>query len=292
MIVRLPCHDPFPLAESHADHPHLYLGRPVSIKAMICLDTVGALGIPRTGILGIFHALAPFTKNREFMETHVATSCTDTAVPGFAEVDKICHALALHEYRQPFKPTMMHVPATSTQNLIQMWFIGAHGNIGHDTETGSLADIPLAWILQQLHDSGIICNKAKLRLRFPRTALTPRPVSDIASVDWVNDPVNRSLTGFYHLLGSTIRQPGGYFRFGFETREFIHPTVALRNRGLNDKPVIQGYTYNRGPNGTGYWEKNDCRAGTGSSIKSMEPLRIPVPKLGEYEAYLLGIALE
>ncbi|KAI3327309.1 hypothetical protein HD806DRAFT_389159 [Xylariaceae sp. AK1471] len=263
-----------------ADHLRVkYRCKPVTIKALICLDTVGSLGIPRTGIFGLFDFLTPFIKNREFLETNVSSN-----------VEYLYHALALHEYRRPFVPTLMHVPAHHGDRLQQVWFIGSHSNMGRDKATGSLADIVLAWIIQKLYDIlSLTFNERKLAIRFPRMNANPIPVTEITSHTWLNDPVKRSKSGVWHLMGGATRQPGEYYQHGLVTNEHIHPTVAMRNYGVKQSdPVINGYTYCPSPEGLQYWER-DRGSGTGLS---MDPLRITVARFGALEAKLLGIALD
>lgn len=58
-------------------------GRDVRIKKLICLDTVGALGIPRTGVFGLVNILQPFIQKYEFMETDAASSQRLAPFPPF-----------------------------------------------------------------------------------------------------------------------------------------------------------------------------------------------------------------
>ncbi|KAI8635267.1 hypothetical protein F5Y19DRAFT_5640 [Xylariaceae sp. FL1651] len=256
-----------------------YHCRPVSIKALICLDTVGSLGIPRTGIFGLFGILVPFVKKHEFLETNMSSN-----------VENMCHALALQEYRKPFIPTLIYVPPERAARLQQVWFLGSHPNIGRDRETGSLADIVLAWLLQKLQDIlGLRFNEVKLLIRFPRSSAAPIPVTDTRSHTWLNDPIKQSKTGIWHLMGCATRQPGEYYQLDHVTSEYIHPTVAMRNYGVKpNDPAIRGYSYHPSPEGPGYWER-DRRTDTGLS---MDPLRIPVAEFGALEARLLSIALD
>ncbi|KEY65493.1 hypothetical protein S7711_09284 [Stachybotrys chartarum IBT 7711] len=264
-----------------ADHLRVkYKCRQVHVQALICVDTVGSLDIPYSGIYGVFKIIFPFIKKQDFMETNVSSV-----------VQRMRHALALHEYRGSFEPTMMHVPENRGHVLQQVWFLGSHADIGRDRETGSLGDIILAWILQQLQDiPGMTFKEELLRVRFPRSSNPICAISDADRHDWVHDPIKRSKTGIWHLLGTKTRQPGKYAKSGMVTNEWIHPTVRIRNYGMGTHdPVIKGYSHVTEPNGRVFWESGNMHNGGGSSN---EVLRVPEAPWGDLEAYLLGIELE
>lgn len=100
------------------------------------------------------------------------------------------HALALHETRGRFKPTLMHIKDDSTQELDQVWFIGSHAGVGQN-EQGCIGDIVLAWLVSKLEVAGVKFNEEKLAVRFPRLQ-DAHPLSDTQYHEWVQDPVRRS----------------------------------------------------------------------------------------------------
>ncbi|MGL4311207.1 MAG: DUF2235 domain-containing protein [Paracoccaceae bacterium] len=63
------------------------------------------------------------------------------------------HALALNETRAAFAPVMWHCPPDWKGNVEQVWFRGAHGDIGGQiggyTRSRPLANIPLVWMLER-----------------------------------------------------------------------------------------------------------------------------------------------
>lgn len=101
------------------------------------------------------------------------------------------HALALHEARGPFEPTLMHIKDESTQELDQVWFIGSHGDVGLDNEQGCIGDIVLAWVIAKLEAVGVKFDEEKLLVRFPRLQ-DAHPLRDAQHHEWVHDPVRRS----------------------------------------------------------------------------------------------------
>ena len=69
------------------------------------------------------------------------------------------HALALHETRAVFDPVMWACPAESVGRVQQVWFRGAHGDIGgmigRYTASRPLANIPLVWMIESAASVGL-----------------------------------------------------------------------------------------------------------------------------------------
>ena len=63
------------------------------------------------------------------------------------------HALAMHETRAAFAPVLWDAPAADAGRVEQVWFRGAHGDIGgqlgHHQMARPLANIPLVWMLER-----------------------------------------------------------------------------------------------------------------------------------------------
>ncbi|KAI0152955.1 hypothetical protein GGR57DRAFT_468430 [Xylariaceae sp. FL1272] len=266
-----------------ADHLRVkYKCRDITIKSLVCIDTVGAMGIPRTGLFSLLNILHPFIKKSEFLGTDVASN-----------VELMFHALALHESRGPFRPTLMHVPENRRDNIKQVYFIGSHSDVARPSANGDLCNIVLAAVLEHWHGiHGIVFNEEKLRICFPHAGATS-PLSEATAHDWVFDPIRPSATGFWRLLGRHTRQPGQYFEFGLATNETIHATVRLRGYGMDKgNPAIVGYQVRAEPDQSFTWHRGQDRVSTNSSGGSMEPLTIREEPLGLYEAWLHGVSLE
>lgn len=69
------------------------------------------------------------------------------------------HALAIHETRVAFEPVLWSSPAGWQGRVQQMWFRGAHGDIGgmigDDALARPLANIPLVWMLDRAEAVGM-----------------------------------------------------------------------------------------------------------------------------------------
>ncbi|WP_054462874.1 DUF2235 domain-containing protein [Phaeobacter sp. 11ANDIMAR09] len=69
------------------------------------------------------------------------------------------HALALDETRDVFKPVLWTCPEGWNGRIEQVWFHGAHGDIGgqlagHE-EARPLSNLPLVWMLEKAEDCGL-----------------------------------------------------------------------------------------------------------------------------------------
>lgn len=99
-------------------------------------DTVKALGL-RLPLLWMLSE-----KNHAFHNHHLGSSIRH----GF-------HALALHETRAVFAPVLWDCPPGWEGNVEQLWFRGAHGDIGgqigQTAAARPLANIPLVWMMDR-----------------------------------------------------------------------------------------------------------------------------------------------
>ena len=108
------------------------------IKFLGVWDTVGALGVP----VGLFAAAAA----RQFA-FHDTNPC--------AAMEHGCHALATDEHRHDFVPTLWTEPAPRGVLIEQVWFAGAHADVGGGYVTRALADIPLVWMAKKAEHDGL-----------------------------------------------------------------------------------------------------------------------------------------
>lgn len=226
---------------------------PVPITTIGCFDTVGALGIPTLPIPGLRDLVSGVnTKRYQFLDT--------TLSPGILNA---FHALALDERRRPFSPTLWRKREGlhDAVNLKQCWFPGVHTNVGGGYTDQEIADITLAWMIQQ-------CSPF---LAFNRSYLR-RIVENRGDGkgEWAAGKVEESFRGFHVLGGSKIRTPGGY---GEGTEETIHVSVRLR------KKVVGGWRC-RAMEGWGWDEGERCWR-MGERVLREE-------ELGDWEVELAG----
>jgi uncharacterized protein (DUF2235 family) len=129
--------------EDHPDSPKMKrfrdnYAREIEIKFIGVWDTVGALGIPISG-------LRHLTRNKR--EFH------DVTLSGI--VKNACHALAIDEQRDPFRPTLWTGDAKPGQNVEQVWFAGVHSDNGGGSREGGLAGITFMWMKQKAEACGL-----------------------------------------------------------------------------------------------------------------------------------------
>lgn len=114
----------FRAAHSHASR---------SVKFVGVWDTVGAMGIPLS-FLGLFD------DKDEFYDTKIGSN-----------VEVARHAMAIDEHRSDFEPTIWN--EKPTMDLVQVWFPGAHSNIGGsykpDADGSLLSDNALDWMIKE-----------------------------------------------------------------------------------------------------------------------------------------------
>ncbi|KAI0540875.1 hypothetical protein GGR58DRAFT_520988 [Xylaria digitata] len=187
------------------------------------------------------------------------------------------HALALDETRCPFTPTLWErrPQEQDTSDLRQVWFPGSHANIGGGYLDQGVADITLAWMMDQLSSVGCEFRSDALERAFETTVkcYTSEELESVLRhrkhkpISWAektiyesNKPIRpwalqsiQSATGpLYNLLGAVPRAPGMYkkvdpkngrplIEFLQDTNERIHSSVRVRlaceGLGLNDSGV-------------------------------------------------------
>lgn len=138
--------------------------RDVEIAFLGVWDTVGALGIPGT-VLNDLTA-----RKYEFHDT------TPSRI-----IRRGRHALAIDEHRDEFEPTLWTEPAPEGCDIRQVWFAGAHSDVGGGYGDHRLSDIPLFWMAQEAEASGLVLDWEML----PREeALDPLAPQHESRLNW------------------------------------------------------------------------------------------------------------
>src|SRR6266446_4976907 len=163
----------------------------IPIRMIGAWDTVGVLGIPLRGLRSLTHAKYQFH---------------DTELSGIVQL--ACHALAVDEHRAPFAPTLWTYKAKTGQQVEQVWFCGAHSDIGGGYAETGLLDIALDWMLEKARSAG---------LAFDSQAMAAYPLH--------GNPLGKlhdSKTGLYRLT------PGIDRVIGSDPTQSLHPSVRQR----------------------------------------------------------------
>jgi len=119
------------------------------IRFIGVFDTVGALGIPLSGVV----------YGRDQYQFH------DTRLSRI--VDSAYQALAVDEHRKDYSPVLW-TPSEATQTadmerawlsgnreVEQRWFVGVHANIGGGYKDDKLCNLPLQWIQSKAEAAGV-----------------------------------------------------------------------------------------------------------------------------------------
>ncbi|KAI9494820.1 hypothetical protein BDB00DRAFT_871094 [Zychaea mexicana] len=123
--------------------------REPEIRFLGCFDTVGSLGVPclpwylgGSLLWSLFHGL------HNFHDTKLSP-----------KVKSAFHALAIHEERAWFRPTLMKYGShkKSDQELQQIWFPGTHSDvIGGPKASRVLSNHSLRWMMTKAQDCGLV----------------------------------------------------------------------------------------------------------------------------------------
>lgn len=140
-------------------------------------DTVGSLGFPRW--------LEAITRpHTDYHQVDLPFNVTHAR-----------HALALHELRKDYRPTLWRGkhPRSSSQTLRQCWFAGAHADVGGGYSETGLADLALIWMAEE----AARVSAGTPPMFWSRTTLAP------AIGDTV---VHQESGGLWRVLGPVIRE--------------------------------------------------------------------------------------
>jgi uncharacterized protein (DUF2235 family) len=123
-----------------------------NIAFMGVWDTVGTLGIPG-GIPWIpSNWLHQFNKRWSFHDVKLSRI-----------VERAYQALAIDERRQQFEPALWEQqPGAGGQVLEQVWFAGAHSNVGGGYPDSGLSDIALRWMADKAVAAGLALDEERL----------------------------------------------------------------------------------------------------------------------------------
>lgn len=133
-----------------------YANRDLRIKFIGLWDTVGALGVPVTSMLrGLSQSRHGFH---------------DTRLSGM--IDHAYHAMALDEGRYTFEQSPWKGMPKDKQRVEQVWFAGAHSDVGGGYKESGLSDIAFQWMAEKAAGCGLMLSTEYLS---DRTKVNPDP---------------------------------------------------------------------------------------------------------------------
>jgi hypothetical protein len=169
---------------SHEDAPIHFLG---------VWDTVGSLGIPIDGLPIPEFVSKRWTFHDTDLSSHVAAAY---------------QALAIDEERRPFSPTLWtRQDHADGQLLEQVWFAGAHSDVGGGYPEPELAEIPLLWMIDRARARGLAFDRGHFVVSPPlAVSEVRRTLAEQVAPDAVGTK-HDSMTLMYRLLGRRPRTP-------------------------------------------------------------------------------------
>jgi uncharacterized protein (DUF2235 family) len=217
---------------SHGEAPIRFLG---------VWDTVGALGSP------LYRNPLTALLNRRWQFHDVALS---------RSVQAAFQALAIDESRRPYTPAVWEQnPKAEDQILEQVWFPGAHSDVGGGYADSSLSDVTLGWMADRARSCGLVLQEGAFA--WPDGDARP-------SGDFVPDPrgeLHDSATGLARLLGRAVRHLGST-PLG---RESVSSTALVRSeQDASYRPSNLGSFVGASPDGVvqvGPWRSSGRSGG-------------------------------
>jgi hypothetical protein len=129
------------------------------------------------------------------------------------------HALALHELREKFLPDPL-IKSKPEQSLVQVWFAGAHSDVGGGYETSALSDHSLLWMAEE-------ATRLDLSVDYGLIPIEPDVTSDI------HQQLNAPHALFRYECRSALHDLREDPDSDTAATHWIHPS-ALRRLGLRD----------------------------------------------------------
>lgn len=90
-----------------------------------------------------------------FTDNHVHFRADNEVIDVPENISHVRHALALHELREQFEPLFWRMRQGGGQSLEQVWFAGAHADVGGGYPSASLANIALEWMAWEAKRLGL-----------------------------------------------------------------------------------------------------------------------------------------
>ncbi|KAJ5234331.1 uncharacterized protein N7469_003499 [Penicillium citrinum] len=190
------------------------------------------------------------------------------------DIEYAFQALALDEDRASFSPALWERPPNVRTDLRQVWFPGAHSNVGGGLPDQEIANISMAWMMDQLASIGVSFEPNTIQQIFTDNVRyyyncgqqsKPRPDSPdrdrlkewaLPSVydehrpvrPWALGEIISPDTGLYRLAGKTTRTPGMYHVVtrdtGQNTPYFLRDTNEKIHRSVRIRLSLEGLGYN------------------------------------------------
>lgn len=179
----------------------------------------------------------------------------------------------MDEDRPSFAPAVWQRPRDVRTDLRQVWFLGAHSNVGGGLPDQELANVSMAWMMDQLASIGVVFEDETVDTIFQKNVCyyfkhpqKSDPSSNISrrkqwtewaipSVydehrpvrPWALGRIYQPDMGFYRLAGKAARTPGMYRRIdpetGVPTSRFLANTNERIHQSVRVRLALEGLGY-------------------------------------------------
>ncbi|OTB08019.1 hypothetical protein M426DRAFT_8227 [Hypoxylon sp. CI-4A] len=204
------------------------------------------------------------------------------------KIEHAFHALALDETRGPFSPTLWERQPEyrDSSDLRQVWFPGSHGNVGGGWDDQGVANICLAWMMDQLSSVGCefvedaierlydrnvqyYHNHKPLSKRekcakcccsmMPQKEPLPWAVMPIFTPNkpvrpWSLHSIQSVSSPLYDLVGSVTRSPGMYRKINPENGRYLKAYLKDTNERIHSSVRVRLACAGLGLNDSKVWE--------------------------------------
>jgi len=189
-------------------------------------DTVGALGIPLSGL----RMVNLINRRWQFHDTALSST-----------VDTAFHALAIDERRGPFQPALWtQADGATGQQCEQVWFAGSHSDVGGGCPDPALAEISLLWMADRARGSGLTFEPDCFARRSGVAAEDVRQLGKVVAPDPLGH-LHESRVGLYRLLPRYVRSIG---TVDAEHEYAAAPAIARQRTADYESPNLADYVRN------------------------------------------------
>ena len=123
----------------------------VEIEMVGVWDTVSALGFPQDWSWGVNWLFEPVKKILDCVLPHSFYNYRLNK-----DVKNVHHALAIDDERKTFHPKIWNETRTDRPvNIEQVWFTGAHSNVGGGYPRAGLSTVALDWMMERAAEHGV-----------------------------------------------------------------------------------------------------------------------------------------
>lgn len=175
-------------------------------------DTVGSLGIP-------IESFDWF--NKAYYQFH------DTELSGI--VKNAFHAVAIDEHRKNYDCTLWNPRTKPGQRLEQVWFSGAHANVGGGYANNTLSDVSLKWMMERAIECGLELDPVQI------------PVPSEDDLPEIVDSYKRFLRGAYSRLEPRHFRSIGATLYGSEAIDPSVPNRSDKDTAYRPRNQLGGY---------------------------------------------------